>query len=96
MRMDALDILGTKEMIRGVYQLLEKPTFIVVNMVLPEQLEAQGTILKQTFGNQTAAFLPCLCEVRGLLAQNKKIMIDEGLGYSDALVTLAGELEKAI
>jgi MinD-like ATPase involved in chromosome partitioning or flagellar assembly len=95
MRMDALDILGTKEMIRGVYELLEKPTFIVVNMVLPEQLEAQGTILKQTFGNQAAAFLPCLCEVRGLLAQNKKIMIDEGLGYSDALVTLAGELEKA-
>jgi MinD-like ATPase involved in chromosome partitioning or flagellar assembly len=94
MRLDALDILGTKEMIRGVYQLLEKPTFIVLNMVLPEQMEAQGSILKQTFGDQPAAFLPCLCEVRGLLAKNQKIMIDEGLGYSEALVSLADKLEK--
>lgn len=95
MRLDALDILGTKEMIRGVYQLLDKPTFIVLNMVLPEQMEAQGAFLKQTFGEQPAAFLPCLCEVRGLLAKNQKIMIDEGLGYSDALVNLADRLEKA-
>jgi hypothetical protein len=50
--------------------------------------------LKQTFGDQPAAFLPCLCEVRGLLAKNQKIMIDEGLGYSDALVKLAGLLEE--
>lgn len=95
MRMDALDILGTKEMIRGVYQLLEKPTFIVLNMVLPEQVEAQQSMLNQTFSDQPTAFLPCLCEVRSLLAQNKKILIDEGLGYSDALVTLAGHLENA-
>jgi MinD-like ATPase involved in chromosome partitioning or flagellar assembly len=95
MRLDALDILGTKEMIRGVYELLEKPTFIVLNMVLPEQMEAQGSILKQTFGNQPTAFFPCICEVRGLLAKNQKIMIDEGLGYSEALVSLADQLEKA-
>lgn len=95
MRLDVLDILGTKEMIRGVYELLEKPTFIVLNMVLPEQIEAQGEVLKQTFGDQPAAFLPCLCEVRSLLAKNQRIMIDEGLGYSDALVALAGKLEIA-
>ena len=95
MRMDALDILGTKEMVKGVYELLEKPTHFVINMVLPEQVEAHGSILQSTFGSKTAAFLPCLCEVRALIAKGNTILIDEGLGYSDALVGLAHDLEVA-
>ncbi|OEU44363.1 MAG: hypothetical protein BBJ60_10295 [Desulfobacterales bacterium S7086C20] len=95
MRMDALDILGTKEMVKGVYELLEKPTHFVVNMVLPEQMETHSAILDSTFGSKTAAFLPCLCEVRALLARGNNILIDEGLGYSDALVGLAADLEAA-
>jgi septum site-determining protein MinD len=93
MRMDSLDILGTKEMIRGVYQLLEKPTYIVVNMVLPEQVEAQSDILKKTFGDQPMAFLPCLCEIRIALAKGTKILIDEGLEYSDSLLKLSHDLD---
>jgi MinD-like ATPase involved in chromosome partitioning or flagellar assembly len=93
MRMDALDILGTKEMVRGVYELLEKPTFVVVNMVLPEQVEAHNTVLKRTFGDQTLAFLPCLCEVRGLIAKGTIILIDEELEYSNALLNLSHDIE---
>jgi hypothetical protein len=93
MRMDSLDILGTKEMVRGVYELLEKPTFVVVNMVLPEQVEAHNSVLKRTFGEQTLAFLPCLCEVRGLIAKGKTILIDEELEYSDALLDLSHNIE---
>jgi MinD-like ATPase involved in chromosome partitioning or flagellar assembly len=93
MRMDALDILGTKEMVRGVYELLEKPTFVVVNMVLPEQVEAHNSVLKRTFGEQTLAFLPCLCEVRGLIAKGTNILIDEELEYSDALLRLSHDIE---
>jgi MinD-like ATPase involved in chromosome partitioning or flagellar assembly len=93
MRMDALDILGTKEMVKGVYELLEKPTFVVVNMVLPEQIEAQNEILKKTFGNQTMAFLPCLCEIRALLAKGHQILIDEGLEYSKSLLQLSHDIE---
>jgi MinD-like ATPase involved in chromosome partitioning or flagellar assembly len=93
MRMDVLDILGTKEMVKGVYELLEKPTFVVVNMVLPEQIEANNAILKKTFGDQTMAFLPCLCEIRALLAKGNSILIDEGLEYSKSLLQLSNDIE---
>ncbi len=93
MRMDVLDILGTKEMVKGVYELLEKPTYIVVNMVLPEQVEAQSAVLKKTFGDQRMAFLPCLCEIRALLAKGNTILIDEGLEYSDLLLKLSHDIE---
>jgi septum site-determining protein MinD len=93
MRMDALDILGTKEMVRGVYEILEKPTFVVVNMVLPEQIEAQSEILQKAFGKETLAFLPCLCEVRGLISKGHTILIDEELEYSSALVKLSHDIE---
>lgn len=93
MRMDALDILGTKEMVKGVYELLEKPTYIVVNMVLPEQVEAQSAVLKKTFGEQPMAFLPCLCEIRALLAKGNMILIDEGLEYSESLLRLSHDIE---
>ena len=93
MRMDALDILGTKEMVKGVYELLEKPTYIVVNMVLPEQVEAQSAVLKKTFGEQPMAFLPCLCEIRALLAKGNTILIDEGLEYSESLLRLSHDIE---
>jgi septum site-determining protein MinD len=94
MRMDALDILGTKEMVRGVYELLEKPTFVVVNMVLPEQVMAHDSVLKRTFGEQTLAFLPCLCEVRGLIAKGNTILIEEDLEYSNELLKLSHDIEK--
>lgn len=93
MRMDALDILGTKEMMKGVYELLDKPTFVVVNMVLPPQQEAFGPTLEKTFGGQTLAYIPCLCDVRGLIAQGKDILIDEGLEYSDAVLKLTHDIE---
>jgi len=93
MRMDALDILGTKEMVKGVYELLEKPTFIVVNMVLPPQQEAFGLILEKTFGGQTLAYIPCLCDVRGLIAKGKEILIDEGIEYAEAVLKLSKDIE---
>jgi MinD-like ATPase involved in chromosome partitioning or flagellar assembly len=93
MRMDSLDILGTKEMVKGVYELLEKPTYIVVNMVLPEQVEAQSAVLKKTFGDQPMAYLPCLCEIRALLAKGNTILIDEGLEYSESLLKLSHDVE---
>lgn len=93
MRLDILDILGTKEMVKGVYELLEKPTFIVLNMVLPGQPEAFAPTLEKTFGKQTLAYLPCLCDVRSLISEGKLILIDEGLEYSDAVLKLAQEIE---
>jgi septum site-determining protein MinD len=109
MRMDALDIVGTKEMMKGVHELLNKPTFIIVNMVLPEQVEAFNRVLKETFVDQTLSYLPCLCSVRALLAQGKEILIDDDLlcdegkelhldgeivsNYSDAVRKLADKIE---
>ncbi len=93
MRMDALDILGTKEMVKGVYELLDKPTFIVVNMVLPQQREAVGPVLEKTFGKQTLAYIPCQCDVRGFIAKGKDIMIDEKLEYADAVLKLTSDIE---
>jgi septum site-determining protein MinD len=95
MRLDSLDILGTKEMVKGVYQLLEKPTFVVVNMVLPSQEVAFGPILRKTFSENTLAYLPCLCEVRDLRAEGKQIIIDEGLEYSEAILKLAEDINKS-
>ncbi|MFX0210917.1 MAG: MinD/ParA family protein [Candidatus Hodarchaeota archaeon] len=93
MRMDVLDILGTKEMVKGVYELLEKPTFVIVNMVLPPLQEAFAAILEKTFGKQTLAYLPCLCEVRQLRSEGKEILIDEGLEYSTAVQKLSLDIE---
>ena len=62
-------------------------------MVLPEQVEAQSEVLKKTFGDQPMAFLPCLCEIRALLAKGNTILIDEGLDYSDSLVKLSHDIE---
>ena len=93
MRMDSLDILGTKEMIKGVYQLLEKPTYMVVNMVLPEQIEMYEPVLRKTFAGQKYSYLPCLCEIRGLIAKGTNILIDEDLEYAADLVKLAKTVE---
>ena len=95
MRLDSLDILGTKEMVKGVYQLLEKPTFVVVNMVLPSQEDAFGPILRKTFGGNTLAYLPCLCEVRDLRAEGKEIIIEEDIEYADAIIKLAEDIDKS-
>jgi septum site-determining protein MinD len=93
MRLGVLDILGTKEMVKGVYELLEKPTFIVVNMVVPPQQEVFGPTLKKTFGLDTLGYLPCLCEVRALIAEGKEILIDEGLEYSKAVLKLSHDID---
>jgi septum site-determining protein MinD len=108
MRMDALDIMGTAEMVKGVYELLNKPTFIIVNMVLPEQVKEFNAVLKETFGEQTLAYLPCLCQVRVLIAKGKEILVDDELvcdegkelhfdgeivtNYSDAVRKLADKI----
>jgi len=94
MRMDAPDILGTKEMVKGVYELLEKPSFVVVNMVLPPQREAFEPILKKIFGEKTLAYIPCLCDVRGLLAQGKDLLIDEKLEYAEAVWKLSRDIDE--
>ena len=109
MRMETLDILGTKEMMKGVQELLNKPTFIIINMVLPEQVEAFNSVLKDTFQDQTLSYLPCLCPVRALIAQGKQILIDEDLiceegkelhldgeivtNYAEAVMKLAEKIE---
>lgn len=92
MRLDSLDITGTTEMIKGVYELLEKPTFIVVNMVLPAQKESLGATLENSFGGDTLAYIPCLCDVRGFLAQGKEILIDEKFEYSTSVNKLADDI----
>jgi len=93
MRLESIDILGTKETMKGVYDLLEKPSFIVVNMVLPPQKAALSPTLEKIFGDQKIAYIPCLCDVRGFIAKGKQILIDEKLDYSDAVLNLARELE---
>ena len=92
--MDAIDILGTKEMLKGVYELLDKPTFIVVNMILPPQREAFSPILEKTFGQQTLAYIPCQCDVRGLMAKGKDILINEDIEYAVAVKRLSEDIER--
>src|SRR3972149_5526982 len=93
MRMESLDILGTKEMMKGVYELLEKPSFVVVNMVLPAQQKALASTMEKIFGNQILGYIPCLCEVKSYIAEGKLILIDEKLDYSDAVLKLAQDIE---
>jgi MinD-like ATPase involved in chromosome partitioning or flagellar assembly len=93
MRMDSLDILGTKEMVKGVYELLAKPSFVVVNMVLPAQQKALSSTLEKIFGNQILGYIPCLCEVKTYIAEGKQILIDEKIAYSDAVVKLSQDIE---
>jgi MinD-like ATPase involved in chromosome partitioning or flagellar assembly len=96
MRMDSLDILGTKEMVKSVYELLAKPSMVVVNMVLPAQQKALEATLDKIFGNKIKSFIPCLCEVRSLIAEGKQILIEEKLPYSDAVIKLATDIESFV
>ena len=93
MRLESIDILGTKETMKGVYELLEKPSFIVVNMVLPPQKDALSPTLEKIFGDHQIVYIPCLCDVRGFIAQGKQILIDEELEYSDAVLNLLRNIE---
>jgi MinD-like ATPase involved in chromosome partitioning or flagellar assembly len=93
MRLESIDILGTKETMKGVYELLEKPSFIVVNMVLPPQKAALSSTLEKIFGDHQIAYIPCLCDVRDYIAQGKQILIDEELEYSDAVLNLSRSIE---
>lgn len=92
MRLESIDILGTKETMKGVYELLEKPSFIVVNMVLPSQKKVLAPTLEKIFTDYKIAYIPCLCDVRGFIAQGKQILIDEKLGYSDAVLKLSQDI----
>jgi septum site-determining protein MinD len=94
MRLESIDILGTKETMKGVYDLLEKPTFIVVNMVLPTQKAALASSLENIFPDQPIVYVPCLCDVRGYIAQGKQILIDEKIGYAEAVLKLSKDLDK--
>jgi MinD-like ATPase involved in chromosome partitioning or flagellar assembly len=93
MRLESIDILGTKETMKGVYELLEKPSFIVVNMVLPPQKAALSSTIEKIFGDHQILYIPCLCDVRGYIAQGKQILIDEELEYSDAVLNLSRSIE---
>ena len=89
MRMESMDILGTKEMMKGVYELLEKPSVVAVNMVTPTQQKVLTPTLEKIFGNQILRYIPCLCEVKSYIAEGRKIMIDEKLEYADAVLKLS-------
>jgi MinD-like ATPase involved in chromosome partitioning or flagellar assembly len=93
MRMESMDILGTKEMMKGVYELLEKPSVVAVNMVLPPQRKVLTPTLEKIFGKQVLGYIPCLCQVRSYIAEGKKILVDEKLDYSDAVFKLANDIE---
>ena len=94
MRMESMDILGTKEMMKGVYELLEKPSVVAVNMVTPEQQKVLTPTLEKIFGEQILGYVPCLCEVKSYIAEGKRILIDEHLGYSEAVLKLSGYIER--
>ena len=93
MRMDSLDILGTKEMVKEVYEILEKPSVIAVNMVLPAQRKALSQTIEKLFGNRILGYIPCLCEVRSYISEGKSILIDEKLPYSEAVLKLAHDID---
>jgi MinD-like ATPase involved in chromosome partitioning or flagellar assembly len=93
MRMESMDILGTKEMMKGVYELLEKPSVVAVNMVTPTQRKVLTPTLEKIFGEQILGYVPCLCEVKSYIAEGKPILINEKLAYSDAVLKLAGYIE---
>jgi MinD-like ATPase involved in chromosome partitioning or flagellar assembly len=93
MRMDSLDILGTKEMVKSVYQLLAKPSFVVVNMVLPAQQKALSATVEKIFGDQVLGYIPCLCDVKTYIAQGKQIFVDEKIAYSEAVLKLSTDIE---
>jgi MinD-like ATPase involved in chromosome partitioning or flagellar assembly len=94
MRMESMDILGTKEMMKGVYELLEKPSVVAVNMVTPTQRKVLTSTLEKIFGEQILGYIPCLCEVKSYIAEGKHILVDEKLPYSDAVSNLAHYIER--
>ena len=94
MRMESMDILGTKEMMKGVYELLEKPSVVAVNMVTPTQQKVLTSTIEKIFGERILGYVPCLCEVKSYIAQGKQILVDEKLPYSDAVSNLARYIER--
>ncbi len=94
LRLENLDISGIREMLKGVYELLEKPRFLIANMVQKEQLEAFGSIMAKTFGPQTLAHIPCYCEVRSQIAKGSDILIEQKLDFSEAVLKLSQDIEK--
>jgi chromosome partitioning protein len=94
MRMEGLDIVGTQGMRKGLYELLAKPSFVIVNMVLPSQQKALASEMERIFKDTTIlGYLPCLCEVRSYIAKGKQILIDEKLDYSNAVLKLSKGIE---
>ena len=93
MRMDSLDILGTKEMVKEVYEILEKPSVVAVNMVLPAQQKALSQTIQNLFGSRILGYIPCLCEVRTYIAEGKPILIDSKMPYSEAILKLGQDIE---
>jgi MinD-like ATPase involved in chromosome partitioning or flagellar assembly len=94
MRMESLDIIGTKEMVKGIYELLEKPSFVIVNMVLPAQKEVLTPTIEKIFGKQVLDYIPCLCDVRSYIARGKTILIEEELDYSKSVLKLSKDIEE--
>jgi hypothetical protein len=62
-------------------------------MVLPAQKAALGSSLQTIFPNQPIKYVPCLCDVKGYIAQGKQILIDEDLEYSKAVLKLSEDLK---
>jgi hypothetical protein len=59
-----------------------------VNIVLSPQKPVLSPSLEKILGDHQIAHIPCLCDVRGYIAQGKQILIDEELEYSNAVLNL--------
>jgi len=79
--------------VKEVYEILEKPSVVVVNMVLPAQKKVLSQTIENIFGGRILGYIPCLCEVRSYIAEGKSILINEDLAYSEALLKLAKDIE---
>jgi MinD-like ATPase involved in chromosome partitioning or flagellar assembly len=76
---DMVDLTGTREMLREIYDNLEKETFLILNKFSPAGREfgfASIEYIETTLGSRVISKIPCYCEVMqaqrmGLLALQK-------------------------
>ncbi|MEM2868272.1 MAG: MinD/ParA family protein [Candidatus Bathyarchaeia archaeon] len=77
--MDKSDALGTRKMLRELYDIFEKKTGLILNKVMYEEPlaheEELQQMVKETYGVHLLAAIPCFCDI--IKAYGKTIFVHE-------------------
>ncbi|MCS7114279.1 MAG: MinD/ParA family protein [Nitrososphaerota archaeon] len=97
--LDNSDVEGTKRMMRGLYELFEKKTNIVLNKVMYNDALKSGkerlqTMVKEIYGVPLLGVIPCFCDISR--AEGKIIFVHEKPEhpFTRILSDLAAKIDK--